>query len=382
MSASELWIVCAPGEPGAPQAWEKLQAATERVGLSENHKFHIPELKVGTLDSLVSMSDDLVKLDTFVEGVVRKITQNMVDVLEDARDKARENLVANGADPMTYVTKFQWDMARYSVRQPLQAVSDVIAKQVSQIDSDLKSRASAYNALKSGLQIIERRATGSLMTRSLSDIVKKDDFVLDSEYLITLLVIVPKPNIGDWNKCYETLSEMVVPRSSRIVFEDPEGYMCTVTLLQKAVEDFKLEARRNKFMVREFQYNEEALKADKEEINRLITDKKKQFGPMVRWLQVNFSEAFVAWIHLKALRVFVESVLRYGLPVNFQAALLKPRKNQKRLREVLQQLYKHLDSGAGISVDASMDLPGMSFNSQDYYPYVHFRLDLNLLESK
>ncbi len=33
-------------------------------------------------------------------------------------------------------------------------------------------------------------------------------------------------------------------------------------------------------------------------------------GPLVRWLKVNFSEAFTAWVHVKALRVFVESVLR------------------------------------------------------------------------
>lgn len=33
---------------------------------------------------------------------------------------------------------------------------------------------------------------GSLLTRSLAEIVKKDDFVLDSEYLVTLLVVVPK----------------------------------------------------------------------------------------------------------------------------------------------------------------------------------------------
>lgn len=35
-------------------------------------------------------------------------------------------------------------------------------------------------------------------------------------------------------------------------------------------------------------------------------------GPLVRWLKVNFSECFCAWIHVKALRVFVESVLRFG----------------------------------------------------------------------
>lgn len=31
----------------------------------------------------------------------------------------------------------------------------------------------------------------------------------------------------------------------------------------------------------------------------------------VQWLKIHFSELFVAWIHLKALRVFVESALRY-----------------------------------------------------------------------
>jgi hypothetical protein len=36
---------------------------------------------------------------------------------------------------------------------------------------------------------------------------------------------------------------------------------------------------------------------------------------------------------------------RYGLPVNFQAMLLYPhKKNTKRLRDVLNQLYGHLDS--------------------------------------
>lgn len=103
----------------------------------------------------------------------------------------------------------------------------------------------------------------------------------------------------------------------------------------QVVEEFKLHAREKKFVVRDFTYNEEELAAGKSEITKLVTDKKKQFvssaasrssssvncivlhvnvvvfqGPLVRWLKVNFSETFCAWIHVKALRVFVESVLR------------------------------------------------------------------------
>ena len=50
----------------------------------------------------------------------------------------------------------------------------------------------------------------------------------------------------------------------------------------------------------------------------------------------------------QALRVFVESVLRYGLPVNFQGMVLLPqKKTQKKLRDTLNQLYAHLDSAGG-----------------------------------
>uniref|UniRef100_A0A8C1VD42 V-type proton ATPase subunit C n=1 Tax=Cyprinus carpio TaxID=7962 RepID=A0A8C1VD42_CYPCA len=364
---TEFWLISAPGEKNCQQTWDKMNTATAQTNLSTNHKFNIPELKVGTLDILVGLSDELAKLDSFVESVVRKVAQYMADVLEDSRDKVQENLLANGVDLVTYVTRFHWDMAKYPIKQSLKNISEIMSKQVSQIDNDLKARASAYNSLKGNLQSLERKNVGSLLTRSLADIVKKEDFVLDSEYLITLLVVVPKTSYPDWEKTYETLSEMVVPRSTKLLFEDQDSGLFSVTLFRKAIDDFKHKARENKFMVRDFQYNEEEMKADKEEMTRLSTDKKKQFGPLVRWLKVNFSEAFIAWIHIKALRVFTESVLRYGLPVNFQAMLLQPnRRNMKKLREVLQDLYKHLDSSADLFIFVVQ---------QEYYPYVYYKID-------
>ncbi|NWR55841.1 VATC1 ATPase, partial [Bucorvus abyssinicus] len=383
---TEFWLISAPGEKTCQQTWEKLHAATTKNNnLSTNSKFNIPDLKVGTLDVLVGLSDELAKLDAFVEGVVKKVAQYMADVLEDSKDKVQENLLANGGKALIMIyLSFESEKSFKSYSGSLDTVPFLfIFKGVNQIDNDLKARASAYNNLKGNLQNLERKNAGSLLTRSLADIVKKEDFVLDSEYLVTLLVIVPKLNYNDWVKQYETLAEMVVPRSSNVLFEDQDSYLCNVTLFRKAVDDFKHKAREYKFLVRDFQYNEEEMKADKEEMNRLSTDKKKQFGPLVRWLKVNFSEAFIAWIHVKALRVFVESVLRYGLPVNFQAMLLQPnKKTMKKLREVLYDLYKHLDSSAAAIIDATMDIPGLNLSQQEYYPYVYYKIDCNLLEFK
>ncbi|XP_055257062.1 V-type proton ATPase subunit C 2 isoform X4 [Moschus berezovskii] len=379
---SEFWLISAPGDKENLQALERMNTVTSKSNLSHNTKFTIPDFKVGTLDSLVGLSDELAKLDIFAESLIRRMAQSVVEVMEDAKGKVQENLLANGVDLTSFVTHFEWDMAKYPAKQPLVSVVDTLAKQLAQIETDLKSRTAAYNTLKTNLENLEKKSMGNLFTRTLSDIVSKEDFVLDSEYLITLLVIVPKPSYVKWQKTYESLSDMVVPRSTKLIAEDKEGGLFTVTLFRKVIDDFKTKAKENKFTVREFYYDEKEIKREREEMTRLLSDKKQQYGPLLRWLKVNFSEAFIAWIHIKALRVFVESVLRYGLPVNFQAVLLQPHKKSctKRLREVLNSVFRHLDEVAAASIlDASVEIPGLQLSNQDYFPYVYFHIDLSLL---
>lgn len=381
MNSSEYWLISAPGEKTCQQTWERLNQATTKQQLSNNWKVHIPDLKVGTLDQLVGLSDDLGKLDIYVEQITRKVANYLGEVLEDQRDKLAENLLAAGVDLATYVTQFRWDMAKYPIKQSLKNLSEIIAKQVGQIETDLKNKATAYNSLKTSLQSIEKKQTGSLVTRNLTDLVKKEHFILDSEYLVTVLVVVPLANINDWNNKYEKLADMIVPRSSQLIYQDNDHALLSVTLFQRALDEFKNKARENKFLVRDFTYNDQELQAGKNELTKLHTDKKKQFGPLVRWLKVNFGECFTAWIHVKALRVFVESVLRFGLPVNFQAMILMPNKKQiKKLRETLNDLYFHLDSAGAIG--GSEDLPqGLGFGQGEYYPYVYYKINIDLIGS-
>lgn len=93
-----------------------------------------------------------------VHSVVKKVAQYMADVLEDSRDKVQENLLANGGeshwylwyemirrccrfccinshflccvlvDLVTYVTRFQWDMAKYPIKQSLKNISEIVSK--------------------------------------------------------------------------------------------------------------------------------------------------------------------------------------------------------------------------------------------------------------
>ncbi|VIO86707.1 Uncharacterized protein BM_BM13998 [Brugia malayi] len=380
--AGELWLISAPNEGSPQETWDKLNRTTGNM--SVNYKFNVPDLKVGTLDQLVGLSDDLAKLDSAAEQVTRKLTQYFADVLENEQDKLQENLVVSGKDVKTYVTKFQWEGAKYPLKQSLKVLSDIIGKQITQIDNDLKTKSTTYNNLKNSLATIDRKATGSLLTKDLSEIVKADDFILNSEYLQTLLVVIPKTLAKEWQQKYETLSDMVVPGSSRLITEDGDQMLFSVTLFKKVIDEYKTHCRENKFIVRDFVYDEESLKIGRNERDKLIQEKQRQYAPLVRWLKINFGEIFSAFVHVKALRVFVESVLRYGLPVNFQATVIEPNKNShKKLRASLHNLYLHLDTSAAGPIEAIEDNPIlMSLGMHDYYPYVFFKINIDFSSVK
>ncbi|CAF1622140.1 unnamed protein product [Rotaria magnacalcarata] len=380
----EYWIISVPGKSTPRQTYDDVCRATERDQLSVNYILNIPDLKVGTLDSLVALSDDLARLDQYIEGVAKKLTQFFFhDILDDDRNRLAENLVLgpNGYDPIRYITEFQWDHAKYPTKQSLKNLSDIIAKATTHIENELKLRSQSYNSVKQNLETFEKKQIGSLLTRNLNDIVKKEHFVLGSEYLKTLLVCVPKAMVNDWYGKYETLCAMIVPRTSEIVAQDQDYCLFNVTLFQKTEDTFRHKCRENKFTVRDFTFDEKAFTNERDKIRELETERQKLYANLVRWLKINFGEIFSASIHIKVLRVFVESVLRYGLPVNFVAIIVHPtRKSTKRLRDVFDQLFGYLDQSDRSRYDEQIDIPGIFALQQEYYPYVYFKLDLDYID--
>ena len=127
--------------------------------------------------------------------------------------------------------------------------------------------------------------------RTLADVVHKEDFVLDSEYLETVLVAVPKyvrpPRAmlhpltvhrtltKSWNQQYERLTSMIVPRSSKALASDDEYTLFGVVIFRRIHDEFVQKCRENKcvasshasfsiadvsrFIVRDFVYSDEEI---------------------------------------------------------------------------------------------------------------------------
>ncbi|KAG0038904.1 Vacuolar ATP synthase subunit C [Podila clonocystis] len=385
----EYWFVSAPGEGNRTVAFQNFKAkiASSQNDFSEVAPLPIPEFKIGTLDTLVLLSEDLAKQDTAFESSANKLVDVIRSLLgAEAATKLAGSLSVNEKTIDNYLKTFQWNTMKYRTDKSLVELAEILNNEVASIDTLMKNKMANYNVVKGNLQGIQRREVGNLASRNIVPFIKKEHVVLDSEYLETLVVAVPKTLYKEWTNKYETLTQMVVPRSSTKIAEDEEYGLYTVTLFKRIVEDFTNKCREERFIVRDFKYSEDAIEEQKRELQEMDASEKELWATILRLAKTNFGEVFQAWTHLKSLRVFVESVLRYGLPPDFVGFTIKPKpKQEAKILDILTAQYGHLGgspsnrgaSSGGNQEDSAEDAIA-GYNDKDYRPFVFFSLRLDI----
>ncbi|KAI5068612.1 hypothetical protein GOP47_0016957 [Adiantum capillus-veneris] len=374
-TSTRYYLVSLPVSDSVGATWSALQQSLSKSAFdTPAYKLHIPELRVGTLDSLLALSDDLVKANSIVEGVTHKIRRQVED-LERVSGSEAGSLSVQGVPVDSYITRFVWDEAKYPLVNPLRETVDIILGNVTKLEDDLKVRVAEYNNVKGQLSAINRKQSGSMAVRDLSSLVKTEDIV-SSEHLTTIFVIVSKYSQKEWLSSYETLSTFVVPRSSKRLHEDNDYALFTVILFRKVSDTFKTAARERGFQVREFEYDPEAQQNRDEEISRLTADQENMRTALQQWCYASYGEVFSSWMHLCAIRLFVESILRYGLPPCFLAVVLAPPlKSEKKVRLILERLAAGKNSSFW-KADEDLAMVGLTGGDAEIHPYVSITVNL------
>lgn len=351
--------------------------------------FTIPSFKIGTLDGLVQQADDLAKLDAACEGVVSKVADSLRSILGGDQARTERYKKVNDKSTNDYLCTFNWNKVRYRTDRPLSELIDNLQNVLRDIDNDCKAIFNKYNGIKTNLATLQRRQTGNLSTKSLTPIVDPSLLVQDSEFLETHLIVVPTNARKDFIRSYETLAPMVVPRSAVQVAQDDEFALFAVTTFQKHSSEFLQKCREQKWTPRQYKYVEGGKEEERQELQRVTAEEKKAFAEAVRLGGTSWSESVMVWAHVLTLRVFVETVLRYGLPLDFVCALVKTTPQQAgNVKKALDSAYSYLGGNAfgrdkhgrvtkdSASLTAEMAAAGISGDTDEYTAYVYYEIDL------
>lgn len=178
---------------------------------------------------------------------------------------------------------------------------------------------------------MQRSHTGNLSQKSLVSVINPDSLLKpdDSEYLQQHLIAVPSQLIKDFLKTYESIAPMVVPRSAQLLAKDEEFQLYAVTVFKKHSAEFVHKCREHRWTPREMKFTEGGREAEEQELRKLEKEERRVWGEALRLGRTGYSDAVQGWIHVLSLRVFVETVLRYGLPLEYVCGLVKVRLSEE-----------------------------------------------------
>ena len=203
MSSPHYLITSISNSGSAPEnSFRKLQnaGACPSAPYGEMFKLEVPSLMVGTLDSLMNLSDELGKTDSIIESIVRKVEKSSVEL---AGKKGTE-LTVGGVPATRYIQQFAWDYAKYPNRRPLKELVTLISSGVSAIDEELKQLSNSYGDKLASLADAKRKRGGNLTTVDLNDVLEekgvKNLKMFDTEYLKTVFVAVNKGQVETFEK--------------------------------------------------------------------------------------------------------------------------------------------------------------------------------------
>jgi len=376
MSAGqEFWIVAAPV---ADNILSKLTGNSSLTSAEGNSPAPFPvvdggdSLVAGSFDGLVTLTDDLHKADCQLDSIVHRLERQCAEVDPDSKTAFLIRTASVVGSVTDHIKTWKWDEAKYPRSRPVADNLKFLTSTVVKMDEEVRAKMQTYNESKTQRSNICKKDATTLTTRDLVDVftpqkVSNEDFVY-TEHLTTVCVILTRGASVEFLKKYETFTEHVVPMSAKhfTAEDDKDGnQVWRVVLLKAEDHDFKRACRENRYVPRDFEYSRDGYEKLIKQREALDQSCAEQMTKVNTLCMTCWSEAMQAWVHVKAMRVFVESTLRFGQSAKFAAYSLAPRnplKARKALEDILT-LSKDADAAKEMADAAAED-------GDEYFSYV------------
>lgn len=360
------------------------------------------KFKIGTLDQLMELNETLVKVDQTLESTVKKMEKVVFEIEALYRNAKENNLIIEPFVEIPvpgqserqqvkfdiYVKNFSWESMKYTQSRSLVELAGKISDKMKVTDNDIKKTQDELNETRSQLSAIQKKEGDNYATYDVSDRIyqaanlRPEDYFVErtkkTEMFADVIAIVNKTKIENFKGTYEKVipwidnNFTVVPRSAKHIKEIPEdkygNQVWRIVVFKDKLQDYLKEGRNAGLILRPFTYDLENYKKELEQCTKL----EDRVGLLTQTLYKRglfaFSELYIALLHLKVMRAFIDGVLRFGIPPRFAIAIVHPQKgmekqvlanlNQRFNDQSLSELY-----GTGSKDDAGGDDDFFSFVS-------------------
>ena len=354
---------------------QKILGKDDQKKITEFDLHTMKDLLTDNLDNLLKINDELIKIDLDFEAYLRNLEKTILDL--DPKCDIQINVKGSNYKIEDAITVFNWDDGRYPKKQ--KSISDILTKineKYSQTFQNLESKKKEYANEASNLNNKKNKFNDalSLMKTDYREIVKVNiDKMIETDYLCTMLCFVPVNQEKHFRENYLKLCDgMVLPGSAQRIDQKQDDKMCLyrVVIMKHVKDTFKQQIQNNlRCQSREYDIKEINLKPqEEEEINTLAKKVKELKTTLIRNCLAGYSEVYYALLHLKYLRLYVESNLKYGNSDYFTCIVFCNAGKEQKI--VSTMIKKFTDSNEVGWYGTKEELK----ETEDFYPFILIKL--------
>lgn len=109
---------------------------------------------------------------------------------------------------------------------------------------------------------------------------------------------------------------------------------------REKAKEYCEKAKTHGLLIRQFDFNPEKFKEELKELTKIEHALQLANNKLTTKSFYAFSELYIALVHLKVMRVFIDGVLRFGIPITFAIAIIRPNPSQdKAILDTLNQQF-------------------------------------------
>ncbi|KAM0672578.1 subunit C of vacuolar H+-ATPase V1 [Ordospora colligata] len=264
----------------------------------------LPSFTGVSLEGIVNQVERLCSLQKTCEGLLKTFSKQEATV--DA-EESRVNLkFRNMKDAL------RWDEKCFMTDSIDKAIA-LLEKECTRISERFNTMVEEFIHAKTECEKLQRLTRGSLSEISLNIIVENDEHY---EFLKVLYVVVPKARVNEFKRMVNE-SPYISEDAVASISSDEDYCLFKMYVLQHNEDEVRSGIHMGGFTIKEL--DQEGTSCTQITKERRAAEEKYSSSEecLIRFVHVNLDEALKILIHTKLLKLFVESVYRYGLPTDY-----------------------------------------------------------------
>ncbi|KAI5170630.1 V-type H+-transporting ATPase subunit C [Nematocida sp. LUAm3] len=271
------------------------------------------EMKSDSIDCLFDSEERILSLEALVQDIVR----NHLHVYSEiSRERLTDTFVL-GKTFDHFLKTFQWSNSLYPLSMNMMDLLTLLEQEAGSYAALFNEKNKQYLDMKKKSEIL-RREIDSIYTVDVNALAYREDKVPVPNHFFQGYYLGVKEKLRDKDLLQLEEIEGLFVESRVPVAKGKDGEIYEIFGRSEGVSDIMEEIEKKGFWVRVPSCTEKEFRKRKEEEKEVLMHFEEVKSSVIEMVNGCIQRVFVLLVHIKYLALYIESLLRFGLPTTFR----------------------------------------------------------------